>query len=84
MNATLTAEAALNRHYLETRCKIIEIAANLVGSRVGCDVRGGDPESRRCASDAVGREGGKGGTLSDDLFPAVRIEMARAECSVGE
>ncbi|HKQ50690.1 MAG TPA: hypothetical protein VJZ71_21660 [Phycisphaerae bacterium] len=29
MNPPLTAEAALNRYYLETRCKIIEIAANL-------------------------------------------------------
>jgi hypothetical protein len=29
MNPTLTAKAALDRHYLETRCKIIEIAANL-------------------------------------------------------
>ena len=29
MNPTLTAEAALDRYYLETRCKVIEIAANL-------------------------------------------------------
>ena len=29
MNPTLTAEAALDRYYLETRCKILEIAANL-------------------------------------------------------
>lgn len=29
MTPTLTAEAALGRYYLETRCKIIEIAANL-------------------------------------------------------
>lgn len=29
MKATLTAEAVLGKYYLETRCKIIEIAANL-------------------------------------------------------
>lgn len=29
MNPILTAEAALDRYYLETRCKILEIAANL-------------------------------------------------------
>ncbi len=29
MNLTLTATAALDRYYLETRCKILEIAANL-------------------------------------------------------
>ncbi|MEK6644076.1 MAG: hypothetical protein AABZ08_09215 [Planctomycetota bacterium] len=29
MGATLTASAALDRYFLETRCKIIEVAANL-------------------------------------------------------
>lgn len=29
MSATLTASAALDRYFLETRCKIIEVAANL-------------------------------------------------------
>jgi hypothetical protein len=29
MGARLTAAAALDRHFLETRCKILEIAANL-------------------------------------------------------
>jgi len=29
MSAYLSASAALDRHFLETRCKIIEIAANL-------------------------------------------------------
>ncbi len=29
MNATLSGAAALDRYFLETRCKILEIAANL-------------------------------------------------------
>lgn len=29
MNATMSGAAALDRYFLETRCKILEIAANL-------------------------------------------------------
>jgi hypothetical protein len=55
MNPPLTAEAALNRYYLETRCKIIEIAANL--DRVDRGTGGGsvrnDPRFAKIR-DAVG------------------------------
>lgn len=42
MNATLTGAAALDRYFLETRCKIIEIAANLDRVDRGGGA-GGDP-----------------------------------------
>ncbi|MBI5764830.1 MAG: hypothetical protein HZA51_15040 [Planctomycetes bacterium] len=49
MNATLSAAAALDRYFLETRCKIIEIAANLDRIDRGGGVAG-DPRMTQIAT----------------------------------
>jgi hypothetical protein len=45
MRTCLTAAAALDRHFLETRCKIIEIAANLDRIDRGADANVAQPPS---------------------------------------
>jgi len=45
MRTCLTAEAALDRHFLETRCKLIEIAANLDRIDRGAVANGAQPHS---------------------------------------
>ncbi|MFQ5501613.1 MAG: hypothetical protein ACE5EQ_04850 [Phycisphaerae bacterium] len=47
MNTPLSAEAALDRYFLETRCKIIEIAASLDRFDRGDGDLSNDPRMKR-------------------------------------